>query len=154
MCMSRKDLTSNRNHQYYSNCCAHRWAGLADPRTSNETCQKDEISRSLKIFWSSQLKFNVRAGYAIPRPPEDTWSYKRGFDLSDPWAQRAMCFGMQTVNMLSVCICLNTSSFADCLALAATEVWILQVSYPGSYGHKVGILCASTSFSVTRSVVA
>lgn len=40
MGMSSKDLTSNSNHQDYSNCGAHRWAGLADPRTSNETCGK------------------------------------------------------------------------------------------------------------------
>lgn len=85
-----------------------------------------------------------RPGYAIPRPPEETWSYKRGFDLSDPWAQRAMCFG-QSVNMLIVCvwITLNISSVIWKLSLLPTiapsaEVWILQVSYPGSDDHKAG----------------
>ncbi len=95
----RHDIQQKPSRIFNSNCCAHRWAGLADPRTSNETCQKDEISRSLKIFWSSQLKFNVRA--MLYRGLQKTHGHTRGALICRTHGRNEQC--VLAVNMLSVC---------------------------------------------------
>jgi len=48
------------------------------------------VSRRMKVRAVFGIVPTTSVKLLGERPPEETWSYMRGFDLSDPWAQRAM----------------------------------------------------------------
>lgn len=141
MGMSSKDLTSNSNHQDYSNCGAHRWAGLADPRTSNETCAK--MSGVLAMLYRGH-----------PKKHGHTWEAL----ICRTHGRNEQCVLAVWTRFLTECfdcLCLNNSEYFVTIAPSA-EVWILQVSYPGFDDHKVGcsvLIYALSSFNLTGGSV-
>ena len=59
------------------------------------------------------------------RAPEDMWSYNSGFDLSDPWAQRAMCFG----RLLWTTIGLESHGISSLLRTIQDQIELVLLRY-------------------------
>lgn len=88
-------------------CILDTWDGTSTldlPALRRLQATTETTTRTTGMLTSSTVPISkrtkVRAVFGIypettvmllgERPPEDTWSYNPGFDLSDPWAQRAM----------------------------------------------------------------